>query len=100
MFLLYLIAELACNPHASILPRTQANADNRIDITEYVNLTLALSQCSLVPCYPDALEQIKKQIQCENDEIERLYLERFPDAIAPVEIKSEREGDRFYIPLD
>ncbi len=53
----------------------------------------------MMECDVEILEGIKKQVQCENDEIHRLYLEANPDAIAPVEIRAEKEGDRFYLPL-
>lgn len=88
---LYLLAQ-TCNPHAIA-------TNNRIDITEFINLSLALSQCSITPCDRNALERIRMAINCENNEIERLYLEANPDAES-IEIRAEREGDRFYLPLD
>lgn len=89
---LYLVSQITCDPHAIA-------ANNRIDITEFIRLTLALSQCSIAQCDSDTLNQIRIAINCENNEIERLYLERFPDAES-IEIRAEREGDRFYLPLD
>jgi hypothetical protein len=40
---LYLLSQIFCNPDAEIVR-------SRIDITEYICLNLALSQCSLVEC--------------------------------------------------
>lgn len=89
---LYLLSHISCNPHAEIVK-------NRIDVTEYVYLTLALSQCSLTPCDRHALEQIRIAITCENNEIERIYLEANPGAEL-IELQAIQEGDRFYIPID
>ncbi len=92
---LYLLAEISCTPHVAI-------AANRIDITEYVRLNLALSQCSIVQCESEALSRIKRGISCEYDEIERLYLQANPDAdLREIEAERERvDGEvRFFVDL-